>query len=327
MGIRYLMNSIFRSVINLKVITENQREDFIEKGWIKVESAIPRETALRAQQELWRILNEKFGITEDSASWEQPFYQLSENYRHGVFRECSTSKLMQAIKELIGEDRLDEGYEKEGIPFGWWPINLRLGVDEEWDVPVGGWHWDGLHFRHYLDSSEQGLLMIVLFSDVKARGGGTLLAEGTHKLVARFLLNYPEGIEYKDAIPLVNRSNQWLAELTNSFGQIKDEDRKKAYYTNQIRTPSNRMNRIKKFIDHEYIDESGVRLKVVETIGNAGDVFLCHPFIYHTGSPNHSGKARLMCNLPTPLNGKMKLYDKLSKKSVLEQSIILALDL
>jgi hypothetical protein len=189
--------------VYIMIISQEQIDQFFERGWVKIKAAIPRVTVLEAQQELWRILNDKFGISEDSASWELPFYQLCENYRDGVFGECSTPRLMGAISELLGEDRLDAGYEKDGIPFGWWPINLHLGSTEEWDVPVGGWHWDGLHFRHYLNSPQQGLLMIVLFSDVEARGGGTLLAEGTHKLVAQFLANYPEGIEYKDAIPLM----------------------------------------------------------------------------------------------------------------------------
>lgn len=309
------------------ILTELQIEQFFEKGWVKVQGAIPRESVMEAQKELWKIMHSTYEITEESSTWDKPFYQLSENYRHGIFGECSTPRLMGAIKELIGQERLDVGYEADGIPFGWWPINLRLGASEEWDVPVGGWHWDGLHFRHYLDSLEQGLLMIVLFSDVGPRGGGTLIAEGTHKLVARFLANYPEGIEYKDAIPLMNRSNPWIAELTNSFGNVTDEDRKSIYLTDQIRGTNNSSGRIRKFMEEEYVDEKGVRLKVVESTGEAGDVLLCHPFIYHTGSQNHSGKARIMCNLPTPLKERMRFHRDNSDYSLLEQSIRRALNM
>lgn len=304
------------------ILTKDQIEQFMDKGWVRITGAIPRETALQAQQEIWRILYDKFKITNDSSTWASPFYQLSENYRHGVFAECSTPKLMGAIRELLGQDRLDEGYEKDGIPFGWWPINLNLGYGEPWDVPVGGWHWDGLHFRHYLNSPEQGLLMIVLFSDIDKGGGGTLLAEGTHKLVAKFLAQYPEGIEYKDAIPIMNRSNPWLSELTGSFGQITDDDRKSIYLTDQIRATESDSGRIKKFMEQEYVDEAGIRLKVVESVGEAGDVLLCHPFIYHTGSQNHSGNGRIMCNLPTPLRERMQLNRaKDSDYSILEKSI------
>jgi len=35
------------------------------------------------------------------------------------------------------------------------------------------WHVDGDFFHHFLDSKEQGLLPIVIFSDIKTGGGGT----------------------------------------------------------------------------------------------------------------------------------------------------------
>jgi hypothetical protein len=38
------------------------------------------------------------------------------------------------------------------------------------------WHKDGDFFRHFLDSPEQGLLTIVLWSDIEERGGGTFIA-------------------------------------------------------------------------------------------------------------------------------------------------------
>jgi len=308
------------------IISEEQVKQFMEKGWVRIKAAIPREMALEAQNEIWSILNAKCGISQEKASWHTPFYQLSENYRHGIFGACTTPRLMGAIEELIGNGRLDAGYEQDGVPFGWWPINFSLGSTEDWDVPVGGWHWDGLHFRHYIDSPEQGLLMIVMYSDVEARGGGTLLAEGTHKLVAQFLAQYPDGIEYKDAIPIMNRSNPWLAELTGSYGDVADEDRKEIYTTDQIHSIPTGEDRIQKFMEQDYVDENGVRLRVVEATGEAGDVLLCHPFIYHTGSQNHSGRARIMCNINTPLKEKMRLNrDNDSDHSVLEQSIRQAL--
>lgn len=281
-------------------------EHFMEKGWIKITEAIPRELALKAQQQLWQIAEQRFGITEDRQSWKSSFYQLSENYRDGVFGQCSTPKLMDSIRALLGHGRLDEIYEKEGIPFGWWPINLAEGSKEEWNVPVNKWHWDGLHFRPYVDHPDHGLLMFVLFSDIEPRGGGALLAEGSHKLVIQYLQNFLDGaIEYKeDALTLIDKSNPWLAELTDNHSQQSAPER------------------ISKFMEQQYFDKSGVQLRVVECVGDAGDAYLINPFIYRTGSQNHSGKARLMCNFPVPLKGKMNLNrEEDSAYSILEQSI------
>ena len=48
-------------------------------------------------------------------------------------------------------------------------INFGLGADQPWQPPspeVSGWHKDGDFFRHFLDSPEQGLLTIVVWSDI-----------------------------------------------------------------------------------------------------------------------------------------------------------------
>lgn len=51
----------------------------------------------------------------------------------------------------------------------------------------GAWHVDGSHFMHRVDSREQGLLPIFLFSDIGAFDGGTALAVGSHLTVAGIL--------------------------------------------------------------------------------------------------------------------------------------------
>ena len=36
-----------------------------------------------------------------------------------------------------------------------------------------GWHKDGWHFQHFLDTPQQGLLLMYFYSDVPAGAGGT----------------------------------------------------------------------------------------------------------------------------------------------------------
>ncbi|GBG06427.1 hypothetical protein PAT3040_00954 [Paenibacillus agaridevorans] len=59
----------------------------------------------------------------------------------------------------------------------------------EWTVPNVGWHWDGIHFRHYVDAPDQGLVCLCLFSDIGPQGGGTLVVEGSHHLCHPFLIH------------------------------------------------------------------------------------------------------------------------------------------
>ena len=64
--------------------------------------------------------------------------------------------------------------------------------------PRPGWHKDGDFFRHFLDSPEQGLLTIVLWSDIEHRGGGTFVAADSVGPVARLLAERREGILPED---------------------------------------------------------------------------------------------------------------------------------
>ena len=57
------------------------------------------------------------------------------------------------------------------------------------------WHVDGDFFRHFLDSPEQGLLTIVLWSDIAERDGPTVALMNGVGAVAKILHETPEGLE------------------------------------------------------------------------------------------------------------------------------------
>lgn len=67
------------------------------------------------------------------------------------------------------------------IPGGWGPPELS---DHSWHVD------DPMGFNS-LDSIKNGLVLIVLFSDVAHQGGGTFVAPGSHKTVARRMRDEP----------------------------------------------------------------------------------------------------------------------------------------
>jgi hypothetical protein len=98
-----------------------------------------------------------------------------------------------ACQLLGGEDRIEQ-------PYTWgngFIANLGLGADRPWEPASAsspGWHKDGDFFRHFLDSPEQGLLTIVLWSDIEERGGGTFIAPDSVARVARLLEQEREGV-------------------------------------------------------------------------------------------------------------------------------------
>jgi hypothetical protein len=291
-----------------KVLTPEQIEQFMERGHVTLKEAFPREQALKAQAFLWERLAERGVQRDDQASWTQPMAHIKESYSAEVFQACDTELLRDAVEDLVGAGRWRE--RGKASYWGWWPVNFALGAELPWTVPTRGWHWDGIQFRHTVDAPDQGLLMLCMFSDIQPRGGGTLVAEGSHQVVARFLQQYPDGIELNDAIKACNQGHPWLAELTGQTSSAEEAE-----------------ERIQRFMEQEFIDENGTRLRVIETGGEPGDVIFCHPFLYHTASQNHLGVPRFMCNRTTPLRERMQLEREDKEYSPVEQSIRAALQL
>jgi hypothetical protein len=66
-----------------------------------------------------------------------------------------------------------------------------------------GWHKDGDWFRHFLDSPEQALLVIVFWDDVGEAQGPTHVAVDSISPIARHLAEHPEGLDPADLKPVV----------------------------------------------------------------------------------------------------------------------------
>jgi len=285
----------------LNVLTAAQVEQFMEEGYTKLEEAFPREQALKAQDFLWERLAERGVKKEDPTTWQEPMVRINVTYTEEVFQACSTPRLTAAIEDLIGHGRYADIENQPG--WGWWPVNFSLGSEQPWTVPTSGWHWDGSHFKHFVDSPDQGLLLLCLFSEIQPHGGGTVVAAGSHKIVARFLVEHP-GLSLREAVDLCNQNHPWLGALTG--------------------TASSPDNRLAYFMENPSRDGDAV-LRAVETTGSPGDVFLCHPFLYHCSSQNHTGIPRFMCNRTTPLTERIQIQRSDNAYSPLEVSVQRAL--
>jgi hypothetical protein len=295
--------------MNLKVLSEAQVEYFMEYGYVRLAEAFPRKEALAAQDYIWQQIEKQGVLRNDRSTWTIPRVHLREQYHDPVFQACATRRLADAIEDLLGQGRWAkrESFATDG--WGWWPVNFSVGSGQPWDVPTEGWHWDGSHFRHYLNSREQGLLLLCIFSDVASHGGASVVAEGSHNLVARYLQQFPDGLEHKEALNGFRTSHPWIADLV---GQRMDGE------------PSTTGNRIERLMSAQ-TDSDGFRLRVVEATAEAGDVFLCHPFLYHASAPNVLGVPRFMCNRTTPLKERMNFQRDDGNYSPVELSIRKAL--
>ncbi len=193
-----------------------QIEQFVAEGHLILRGCFEREDAAPLVEEAWRLM----GYEEDDATtWAQPLRFLFPSTQ--VPLRDFAPRLWSALCQLAGgQERLSDA--EPGI--GQWVVNLGRGRDEEWVEPgpsTQGWHIDGNFFRHFLDSPEQGLLVVPLFSDIAPRGGGTTFAPDSVGLVAKYLSEHPEGVLMREfpSAELVAQCHGFR-ELTGAIGDV-----------------------------------------------------------------------------------------------------------
>jgi ectoine hydroxylase-related dioxygenase (phytanoyl-CoA dioxygenase family) len=192
---------------NYRVLTEEQVQSFLDKGYLVVPDCLDSDIANRWIDEAY----ERLGYDKDDPStWQKDIIWMDHKNQLPVHELAP--KAWAAILEVVGgEDRLEpqvmqiESKHFSTIDSSIWSdafiVNFHKGVDQPWQPPsakVGGWHKDGSYFKHFLDSREQALLTVVLWSDMLHQGGGTFVAPDSVRLMAHYLSEHSEGVDPKD---------------------------------------------------------------------------------------------------------------------------------
>lgn len=197
------------------VLTEAQAQHFFEKGYVIIEDCFPREEAERLQALAWKRLGYD---PNDPATWEEGKIHMPTMNRFPV-KEFSPKAWGAICDVLGGEERVQED-NTWGDGF---ILNLKFGADRPWQAPspeAGGWHVDGDFFRHFLDSPEQGLLTVVMWSDIYPQGGGTFIAPDSPRRIARHLAAHPEGVlPGETGSHLIHECEEFM-EVTGKTGDV-----------------------------------------------------------------------------------------------------------
>src|SRR4051812_45700327 len=145
--------------MNDRVLTDEQIAGFLDRGYVTVSGCFNRAQAKPWLDAAWVRLGYD---PDDPRTWRERRVHMPSGRRVDV--KDFAPKVWRAVCELLGgEDRIAQ-------PYTWgdgFIANLGLGSDEPWRPPSPaspGWHKDGDFFRHFLDSPEQALLAIVLWS-------------------------------------------------------------------------------------------------------------------------------------------------------------------
>ena len=181
----------------LKQLNSSEVDQFIEEGYVPLRQAFSPDAAAWYVDHVWDKLAIK---RDDPSTWTSARAHLKENVPIPDDQPLYTPKVVNAIDDLLGESRW--------IPrttTGWWPVTLPGFSQKPWHPPESGWHIDGIHFHHHLTSPEQGLLIIMIFSQVEPGDGGTAFRPGSHKVTAKLLAEAePGGLTVGDLSKAVN---------------------------------------------------------------------------------------------------------------------------
>jgi hypothetical protein len=133
------------------------------------------------------------------------------------------------------------------------------------------WHVDGGFDRPVWPPP--AIRMFSCFDAVGPQGGGTLLLEGSHRLVERY-------VQTQD-LPIAGNSVTWRRFLRH-YPELDD-----LRCEHDADTP-------RRDLIGSTIRVGDVDVRPVEVTGDPGDMYLAHFYVFHSGAPNASDRPRQM---------------------------------
>ena len=161
----------------------------MEHGFVKVTNCFSREQAEEFTKGMWTRLG--FSPT-DKSTWTTERTNMPW-HTHVPVSEFSPKAWSAMCQLLGGEERIHPNWRSWSDGFivnlgkEEYNANGEMGVKEMRELD--GWHNDGDFFVHFLDSPEQALLVIPLWSDIVPRGGGTVVCADGIRHIAQHLVS------------------------------------------------------------------------------------------------------------------------------------------
>jgi len=179
--------------IEYKHLTPEERQHFVEHGWLRVPGAIKKKYIDEWMSNLWVRLGWN---PNDKSTWKEEYLKMPRHREVPVYEFCPEA--WAKMCEIVGgEDKIDPVRERYyGDQF---ICNFGSDYWETHESPppqeMSGWHTDNDWYRQFLDSAGNALTIIHVFTDIPARGGGTQVCEDGIKGICEYLYNHPEGLD------------------------------------------------------------------------------------------------------------------------------------
>lgn len=267
-------------------LTEAQKEQFLKYGFVKLSKCFSKADADKWTEGVWTRL----GYTSEPSTWKEERPRLPDV--KSIPASKFAPKAWAAICELLGgEDRISDDWTRtwrDGFIVNCGKPEYR--PEDELDFrKLDNWHTDGDFFVHFLDSPEQALLVIPLFTEIIPKGGGTVLCSDGIGIFAKHMYDHPEGV-----MPSMK-----------PLSMPEEEE----------------------FSRHELLIEPSLARDEAfhEATGEVGDVFLLHPLMLHSASKNLLRRPRIITNPPVSLKEPFNLSRPDRKYSLVEKKTLLEL--
>jgi len=173
-----------------KHLTPEERQHFVEHGWLRVPGAINKKYIDEWMSHLW----DRLGWDEhDKSTWEESYLKMPRHREVPVEEFCPEA--WHKICEIVGGEQVIDPVRDR---FYGDQFHVNFGTKElegtEWDPKTcNTFHTDNDYFRQFLDSGECALTIICLFTDCTAEGGATICCEPGIKQVCQAFYEHPEG--------------------------------------------------------------------------------------------------------------------------------------
>lgn len=165
-------------------LSQDQIDHFMRHGYVHLTNCFSQDKAAEWTADVWTRLG--YSPT-DKSTWAAERINMPEHNSEPV--QTFAPKAWAAICELLG------GEDRVAAHSATWndALIVNLGTEESegkltHPSELNGWHVDGDFFVHFLDSPEQGLLVIPLFTDIREHAGGTAVCSDAIKKIAQHLV-------------------------------------------------------------------------------------------------------------------------------------------
>jgi len=173
-------------------LTVEERQHFVEHGWLRVPNAIKTEYLDGWMSHLWTRLGMD---PNDKSTWNYEYLKMPRHREVRTDEFCP--KAWAKICEIVGgEDLIDPVRDRYyGDQFH---VNFGKAeyVGQPWSRDmIRTLHHDNDFFRQFLDSGECPLTIICAFTDMDEERGATVVCEEGLKQVCETFYKHPEGID------------------------------------------------------------------------------------------------------------------------------------